>query len=149
MSNFAAKKLLIKTVMKRNIQFLAILLALAMQSIACIAKTMESTPVYLYYTNDDKSKSDGYQKPSKAPALRNITLSVFWDEEARQLVFSDTSDASITFTVYSEYEEVVSQGSLTLLNNESYYIDLSSVQGGTYTLVIDYNGSIYSGTFEL
>ncbi|MCH5309802.1 MAG: DUF3244 domain-containing protein [Prevotella sp.] len=135
--------------MKRNIQFLAILLALAMQSIACIAKTMESTPVYLYYTNDDKSKSDGYQKPSKAPALRNITLSVFWDEEARQLVFSDTSDASITFTVYSEYEEVVSQGSLTLLNNESYYIDLSSVQGGTYTLVIDYNGSIYSGTFEL
>lgn len=135
--------------MKRNIQFLAILLALAMQSIAGIAKTMESTPVYLYYTNDDKSKSDGSQKPSKAPALRNITLSVFWDEEVWQLVLSDTSDASIAFTVYSEYEEMVSQGSLTLLNNESYYIDLSFIQGGTYTLVIDYNGSIYSGTFEL
>lgn len=131
--------------MTKKIYVWAILLAFVMQSMNVWSETSSALPVYLY--SKHTPKLDGNPKPSKAPAY--ISLSVFLDEETKQLIITDTSNRVYTYSIYNENEEIISQGLLDCASNENLYIDLGNFQSGTYYIAIFDDSVTYIGAFEL
>lgn len=133
--------------MKKDIRFMAILLAFVMQSMAIWSSTLNGSPVYLHYKKDPKII--GTNRPSRAPANKSISLNVFHDDGSQQLTLTDSSNGVYSYFIYNEEEETISQGTLSFGNNDSLYIDLWGFQSGTYVLEIICGGCTYSGTFEI
>lgn len=133
--------------MTKAIQLIAILFAFVMQSTNVLASTHVVTPVYIYYKSIQKP--NGSHNPSKAPGIYDIPLSIFLDEENRQLVLSDSQEEVYTYCIYNESEEVMSQGVLNFISTNSQYIDIGILQNGTYNIIITKDNCAFIGMFNI
>ena len=133
--------------MTKKIYFVAILFAFVMQSMSIWANTLSVSPVNMY--RKYSPKLDGTPKPSKAPVNFSIPLSVFLDEDARQLIVTSVSDGDLDYCIYDENDEVISQGILSCNNIDDCVINLGFCSYGTYNIEVSYNEHVYEGTFIL
>lgn len=133
--------------MRKNIKLLAIIFALAMQSVTMWAATTSMEPVYLSYRHEPVLGDN--PKPSKAPVNYTIPLSVILDEENQQLLVTALAEGQFTYYIYNEGNEVITQGILNCCNNGEYTIDLGLCYNGEYELVVIYNNHVFRGTFEI
>lgn len=133
--------------MRKNIKFLAIMFAFAMQSVTMWSATTSMYPVSLSYQQGPLLGNN--PKPSKAPAHYSIPLSVSFNAESHQLVIQDSSGEVYTYYILNENEEVVSQGILDFSSADNHIIDLWSNLSGIYTLVVVHDGHTFCGTFDI
>lgn len=131
--------------MTKKISFFAILFAFVMESMGAWASTGDSTPVDLDYIHPPIV--NGNTKPSKAPAINIIPLTVLLDDD--NLIVTTLFEGDYDYYIYDDCGEVVTSGSLNCVEDGNYYIDLGMCQSGTYTVVFVYEGRSFEGTFEI
>ncbi len=128
--------------MKKKIFFLTLLFAFILKG----TNVSVASPVPLYRVTP---KVTGNTKPSKAPVHFCLTLTVFFDEDIRQLALYDESGNTYTYYVYDEDESEVVQGSFNSSVTNSISLDLSYCIEGTYILVVSIDGTLYQGEFTI
>ena len=110
--------------------------------------TTDVFPVSLYYKSTPVL--GGILKPSKAPAKHHSwSICVYLDETNQNLELFSTSNETISYYLYNEDGEDVSNGIISFIENDYSSIYLGILTEGVYTIDIICNGITYEGSFQL
>ena len=83
------------------------------------------------------------------PSVRRLSIEVAYDEITTQLVFTDNQAHKYYYIVSDDNNNTVSEGYLDFENQECISISLDTMISGTYTLTVIYEGSEFSGSFDI
>ena len=124
---------------------LIVLFAAMLFSSSAFSVNESSTPICLYYSNTPRI--DGIRQPHRVPSVRRLSIEVAYDEITTQLVFTDNQAHKYYYIVSDD--NTVSEGYLDFENQECISISLDTMISGTYTLTVIYEGSEFSGSFDI
>ena len=105
------------------------------------------TPVTLSYKYGPKL--DGTPKPSKAPIITYVTISVFFDEDQKQLLLFDSAQSTYTYCIYNNLGIALKEGALNFQEIESLMIEIEDLNCGTYRIEITNQKGSYYGSFNI
>ena len=84
--------------------------------------------------------------PHKAPANSSLPICVF---DGSSLLFTGTGNASFTYSVVDESDEVCLSGDITLYSGQETSVSVASLSAGGYYLIIAVAGREYEGEFTI
>ena len=133
--------------MNLKIKLLAIMFVFALQSIAMWSATTSLCPVTLQC--QQKPLLGNSHRPTKVPANYSIPLTVYYDEDSKQLLVTSFVEGEYPYFIYNDSKDLISQDILYTNGNNNYCIKLDSCDKGSYNFVVVYNGCVFMGTFVI
>lgn len=127
--------------MRKYLRFFVVMFALVMQSSVMYADDPEGTAIVLTRI---LVPSNGNPKPTK----QNPPVSLYLNETTQSIDFYGSENASVTYYIYDEEEQVVSSGNILLSEQGQASVNVGMLCEGTYTVFIIVDGVAYEGEFE-
>ena len=130
-----------------KIKFIVLLFITLLSTQLVFSENNGVAPIYLYHRHP--SNIDGTNRPHKAPQNNQISLTVSYDGDNSQLIFTDTEGAEYCYTVVDANGCVISEDSLYFSNQSCICKGMNLVESGTYTLIISFEGVEFWGEFDV
>ena len=131
--------------MKRFLKFLSLALALGLFYTNAYSAVINGTQISLRRSYP----IGGATRPSRCPAQTTTPVEVFLDDYSGLVTIGGNNDDDVSYIIYNEDGDIETSGFCDFNDDGEFSTLLSSLQDGTYTIVVSVNEVEYFGTFEI
>lgn len=86
-------------------------------------------------------------KPCKAPGIASCPFVLYYDELTRSLELESEESCSIDYCIYNVEGQIVTNSTEYIESNICTTVDISFLQSGTYSIILNFASMQFSGLF--